>query len=527
MESLKNLRVSYLARWAIAPVSTNHHYVNPTRDGWAIRNQTLQKLPTQLGSLLIIIFLLPVVCNGQMGNGKGNGNGNGKGKGNFSTTAPGTWQAANNWSGKGGWPNKSKDKAQINHMIDVTKYQKIGEVSFNNGGELEIINGGTLFINNSLDLTNGSVSVDSTSNLILAEGATLKGLSNANYIDGPYTIKGKDSLVFHLKGANGLVKLAIFDLQTSSKFKVSYQGQDPHNAVSNSMATYLSSISHQEYFNINRTSGSGTVRIALFWNQQGTNTKLTNLQSLNDLTVSHYNGTKWEAIGNLYTVGQKSDSGYIASDTISNFSPFTFASTNSKSTLPVELKYFKAKSNARNSNTLKWATASETNNAYFRIQRKNESSQFENIGRLQGNGTTVKEHIYTFQDHHVPTETVYYRLKQVDYDGSHSYSKVQSVGPINAQAEKEQIEVHPNPIKPSSTVKFYVETPQTVQVKLFNGKGTRIWKGERAAQKGHNQISMESIIENLTTNGTYSLVIDKHSESVYKKLLKLDKKQIR
>lgn len=524
MESLKNLHASYLARWAVAPVSNKHRHFNPSRDGWAIRNQTLSKLSTPIGSLLIIIFMLPLVCNGQMGNGNGNGkgNGNGNGKGNFSTTAPGTWQAANNWSGKGGWPKKSKDKAQINHRINVTKYQDIGEVSFTNGGELQIKNGGTLFINKSLDLTNGSISVDSTSDLILAEGATLKGLSNGNYIDGPYTIKGKDSLVFHLKGANGLVKLAIFDLQTSSEFKVGYQGQDPHNAVSNSIASNLSSISHEEYFNINRTSGSGTVKIALFWNQQGTNTKFTNLQTLNDLAVCHYNGTKWKNIGNLYTVGQKSDSGYIASDTISNFSPFTFASTNSASPLPVELKYFKATSTANKRTTLKWATASETNNAYFRVQRKKEGSKFENIGRVEGNGTTFKERAYKFEDHHSPNQTVYYRLKQVDYDGSHSYSNILSVRPANKQAEKGQIEVHPNPVKPSSTVKFYVATPQTVHIKLFDSQGTRIWDQKHASQKGHNQIAMESIIQSLPTNGAYNLIIHKNSESVSKRLFKLD-----
>jgi hypothetical protein len=94
--------------------------------------------------------------------------------------------------------------------------------------------------------------------------------------------------------------------------------------------------------------------------------------------------------------------------------------------LPVELTSFDAKRNQSNT-LLSWATASEKDNAYFDVEYSRNGSDFQAIGQVKGNGTSIVSNTYKFE-HKTPSVGVnYYRLKQVDYDGTSNYSPVRSV----------------------------------------------------------------------------------------------------
>ncbi len=83
--------------------------------------------------------------------------------------------------------------------------------------------------------------------------------------------------------------------------------------------------------------------------------------------------------------------------------------------------------NERQQATLKWATASEFNNDFFEIERSKNAKDFESLGKVTGRGTVNGQNDYTFTDE-VPLKGInYYRLKQVDYDGQFSYSRLSSV----------------------------------------------------------------------------------------------------
>lgn len=94
--------------------------------------------------------------------------------------------------------------------------------------------------------------------------------------------------------------------------------------------------------------------------------------------------------------------------------------------LPVELVRF----TARNSGTtvqLQWLTASEIQNEYFAVERSSDGKIFDSIGRVAGHGTTAQGAAYSFADEQPLPDASYYRLKQVDEDGSHAYSAVVTV----------------------------------------------------------------------------------------------------
>jgi len=94
--------------------------------------------------------------------------------------------------------------------------------------------------------------------------------------------------------------------------------------------------------------------------------------------------------------------------------------------LPVELISFEARKN-KEQVSLTWATASEINNSRFEIERSTDGKEFINIGEVKGFGTSNSIIEYAFEDERPLVGTSFYRLKQVDYDGTFEYSNVRSV----------------------------------------------------------------------------------------------------
>jgi hypothetical protein len=98
--------------------------------------------------------------------------------------------------------------------------------------------------------------------------------------------------------------------------------------------------------------------------------------------------------------------------------------------LPVELMFFKAQVRGNNIQ-LMWSTASEQDNSHFEIERSSALSKgFEMIGTVEGKGTTSIRQDYSFADYNVLGEQggiYYYRLKQVDFDQTSTYSTIVAV----------------------------------------------------------------------------------------------------
>jgi len=93
--------------------------------------------------------------------------------------------------------------------------------------------------------------------------------------------------------------------------------------------------------------------------------------------------------------------------------------------LPIQLTVFEAYAEQKY-NLLKWTTATEENNAYFNIQRSTDGQNFDEIGRVTGNGTTTTTMDYEFIDSQPLSPLSYYRLQQVDFDGKSSFSDIVS-----------------------------------------------------------------------------------------------------
>lgn len=172
--------------------------------------------------------------------------------------------------------------------------------------------------------------------------------------------------------------------------------------------------------------------------------------------------------------------------------------------IPVELTSFAATSNAEGV-LLDWATATEVNNSGFEIERSADNKTFQRIAFVEGKGTTSEKAEYSYVDGNVDNGTYFYRLKQVDFDGSFEYSNVVEVEVITP-TEFALEQNYPNPFNPSTTIKFAVPTQANVTIKLYNTLGQQVAQILNAAFDAGRH-SVEFNASNLTS-GVYLYTVE-------------------
>lgn len=133
--------------------------------------------------------------------------------------------------------------------------------------------------------------------------------------------------------------------------------------------------------------------------------------------------------------------------------------------IPVELTTFKSYI-LGNDMQLEWSTATETNNRGFEIERKTENSDWQIIGFKEGNGTTTEYQHYSFIDNlfEVSATKLSYRLKQIDYDGTFTYSNIIEIELLPGKFSLSQN--YPNPFNPVTKIQYTV--PQDVKGETSN-----------------------------------------------------------
>jgi hypothetical protein len=190
------------------------------------------------------------------------------------------------------------------------------------------------------------------------------------------------------------------------------------------------------------------------------------------------------------------------------------------SIIPVELESFTATANDKKIN-LNWVTATELNNSGFEIEKSTDNLIWNKIGFINGKGTTTEKSYYSFDDNNPTNGKLYYRLKQIDYDGTFTYSSIVAINfgiPVNFSLEQN----YPNPFNPATIIKYNIPEESTVQLKIVNIVGEVVTELMNENQSAGNHSKLFSASE--LSSGIYFAVLNAsslNSGKVYSGMIKM------
>ena len=185
-------------------------------------------------------------------------------------------------------------------------------------------------------------------------------------------------------------------------------------------------------------------------------------------------------------------------------------SYNISATLPVNLMQFDVHAIQNHTARLQWTTASEINNSHFNIERSYDGRTFENIGEVAGNGNSQHQIEYSFTDAAISKvqNTVFYRLKQVDFDGAFAYSDIRVVR-FDAVGNDMQLVAYPNPMNDQLNVMVRLSPGENYQLQVTNLQGALIHQKNHVFSSGLHTLDLS-----LYNNGMYIIsVLTEHGSA--------------
>lgn len=191
---------------------------------------------------------------------------------------------------------------------------------------------------------------------------------------------------------------------------------------------------------------------------------------------------------------------FVTANFSTGFSGIGVGNPGQEPSLPVDLVYFDGeKDPSRLANYLYWNTESESNNDFFEIQRSTDGINFKTLDKIDGLGTTTESNSYFYTDSKIASRPYFYRLKQIDFDGTSYISDLIYL----SRSEADHVFVaYPNPSSKSVLVDMGAFAEAENSFSLFNTAGQEI-----ALLAEMNQDEKLSIDTGDLVPGTYYLKI--------------------
>lgn len=359
------------------------------------------------------------------------------------------------------------------------------DLTINNTNNIGITLSDAVSISHQLTLTDGVINTTAANLLIIKDDATSVNTGSvASHVDGPMRKDGNDEFTFPV-GKDGIWAPIGFctcsGVNVGDQWTAEYFFDDPDPENDDDIDGSINHISDIEYWDLDRTSGSGNCKVTLHWKSCTDHL----IDNLTDLTIAHYHTGQWNI--ETATASGTTSEGFITTGArVTTFSKMTPGSISEDNPLPVELIYFEA-SCYNNVIQLDWETASEHNNDYFLLQRSVDGIEYRTVGQISGNGNSVSNKQYAYIDMDIPMQAVYYRLIQVDYNGEKTkYAVIE----INCHLEnKSTIDLNVLRATPTS-IDLLVSTSETIngKIAIYSLSGRLIREKNQIFDEGTNKV---------------------------------------
>lgn len=145
---------------------------------------------------------------------------------------------------------------------------------------------------------------------------------------------------------------------------------------------------------------------------------------------------------------------------------------------------------------LEWQTASESNNSHFEIEHSSDNKQFIKIGSMPGNGTSSVLHQYHLATNRFQHGDNFYRIKQVDLDGKHTYSPI-AVLNVDLHADQKMLSLAPNPATTFIHLNWKGTAGTSVYVSFNDFTGRVVWKTTVILKAGDNRLNLSPLAKGL------------------------------
>lgn len=246
---------------------------------------------------------------------------------------------------------------------------------------------------------------------------------------------------------------------------------------------------------------------------------IATLPSVTAGTLTYNNGTSYVAVtaGQVLTPAQAASLKFTPVVSYTGTASFTFTATDNRglvsntstfsipvtsSLLPVTFTSFTGEMN-NGAIVLNWITRQEYNSQKFIVEKSVDGISWQSIGEVAAAGNSGVQQNYSITDAQVMTVN-YYRLKEVDLDGSYIYSKVVKVSTSSNSAF--HVDIYPNPVTSKATIRATSDAGKTVHIAVFNSNGVRMQTMTSQLIAGNNQVDIPNVSK--LPAGMYTVMMD-------------------
>lgn len=342
----------------------------------------------------------------------------------------------------------------------------VAKLKVTNGNRL--ILGTTVNVSTEVDLNNnGNIELGSN-RLVLGTAAVIVNYDANNYIITNNTgflqqEVGGSNKVFPI-GNSSYNPTTLSNTGTLDNFQVRVVNQVQSNGTSGTVQS--SNIVNRTWLVSEETLGGSDVTMTLQW---ATADEMAFDRS-NSGIAHHLTGNTWDYSPSFTAAASVGADWAQTRSGITSFSPFVVNDVGAD--LPIELLSFNANRQEVALVQLDWTTASELNNEGFYVERMLQVEHvFETVGFVAGKGTTTATSYYELLDENSYTGVSYYRLRQVDVDGTTSYSAVKAVS--GSKSNGNVVDVFPNPIHDYINIRISSNSKK-VTLRIYDAKGSLV-----------------------------------------------------
>jgi len=410
-------------------------------------------------------------------------------------------------------------------------------ITFNNSNGINL--GVAPAVNGTATFTSGIVS----GNVTFGAGGSSAGANLSSYVNGTVTKTGNGSSFTFPTGSDGVLGTITATIGSGSWVSAKYN----HNSADNGDGTHgfttdviprwwnaadmcgnaderFDHVSNFEYWDVSSPVELSNVTLVSEATSATEHFNSTSAYVNNDIQLAAYTNGCWKnfegtavisgADHNVITITGATipkDPHRAAADFL-----ITLGSKSKNTVLPIELTSFTATCDGRSA-LVEWSTASERNNDYFSLERSDDAINFTEIARVAGAGNSIEQIDYSYTDYGIHGGDNYYRLVQVDYDGTRTVSDIVVANCVDAVAEDPEVMAYPNPFSGELTLVLDNFDNRAATIEVYDMLGKLIYTEKASAP----QNSYETIL-NLSNlpSGAYTVRVSTNDFVINKNVVK-------